>query len=255
MQLRPRFVDVRSFRRPTTVRAARLRTRRPFALLRAALLFTVACGLSAALGPAHAQFSRITAGMSYGVGGLFSEDYVYGVKQTATVGDFSSGLYAFDVGYVTRSRFTIGVRAHMMRVPLGGGGRIGRFDIVPGVVFLGYRKPAIVRSVSGFVGLGAGIASVRFVAEDGIEQDWDSMDEGRIGVSDDHPFVFEIFAGADVGLSEDFSLELTAASTFLDSEISYEPVPDAGFVSEHGQRVDARHIAIGLGLRWWVELW
>jgi len=224
--------------------------------LRTVLPGAVLVCLCVAALPAQAQFSRLTASMAYGFGGLFSEDYVYGVKRSDRVGDFSSGLYAFDLCYVTRSGLAFGARAHMMRVPLGGDGEIGRFDVMPAILFLGYRRPAILRAMGGFFGVGAGVASVEFVGEEGVDEAWRSMsDRGPIEVTRKNPFVFEVFAGADVGLSEDFSLELTAASSFLDSKVEYEPIPDEGYVADNGYSVSARHISIALGLRWWVELW
>ncbi|MFH1144293.1 MAG: hypothetical protein V1774_07095 [Candidatus Eisenbacteria bacterium] len=236
------------------------RTVRPGASHRRARLCAVAllaafcfCGGTRVL--AQARFARISAGMAYGGGGLFNDEYILNIKQSTSVGKFSSGLYAFDVCYVTPSRLTVGVRAHMMRVPLGNGTAVGRLDIVPATLFLAYRQPSIEKRLGGFFGAGIGVASVHFTPAATIDQ-WQPWEgEAEIRASDESPMVYEVFAGTDVAVAEDFSLELSLASTFIDSQVTYDPVPVMGFSAEHGYRVQARHISFAIGLRWWVELW
>ena len=219
----------------------------------AALLAWLA--LSGAVAPAAGQFPRVSAAIGYGSGGLFSEAYVLSIQHSSSVGQFSSGLYAFDICYVTRGHLAFALRAHTLRATLGDGTEAGRLDLLPAMLCVGYRQPSLAGRLGGFFGAGAGIASARFVPAETIDhwQPWEG--ETKIDVSDDHPLAFTFYGGADVALTEDLSLEVTLASTFVDTEIAFEPVPYEGFVSEHAYRVKGRHLSIALGLRWWAELW
>ncbi len=216
------------------------------------LALLLVCG---ALFPAAAEFPRITASMNYGIGGLFDEEYVSTVKRASEVGRFSSGVYGVDVSFVFPSYVVIGVRARSLRVPLGNGTEVGRFDILPAVFYVGYRRPALAGRIHGFVGAGMGLASARFSPAETIGhwQAWEG--EEKIDVSDESPLVVEVLAGMDIAISEDFSIELAFASTFMDTEVAYRPVPVSGFAAEEAYRVEGRHLALSLGLRWWVELW
>ncbi len=224
-----------------------------------ALAFRVCAllALLAACAPrASAQFPRVSAGFGYGAGALYSDEYVLSVRKASSIGHFSSGLYAFDLNYVTRSSLTFGFRAHMMRVELKGEEEeVGRLDLIPAMIFVGYRKPAMVGHVRGFFGAGVGVASAHFVPAETIDAWQPVPGETSIDVSDERPFAFSIFGGTDVGLSENFSLELQVESTYINAELGYDPVPYEGFASESGYQVKARHVAFSLGLRWWVELW
>jgi outer membrane protein W len=205
--------------------------------------------------PAAADVPRITAGMSYGIGGLFDEEYIADVKRASEMGHFSAGVFGVDVAFVFPSHLVAGVRVHSLRVPVGNSTDAGRLDLVPATLYVGYRRPALAGRIHGFVGAGFGIASARFApaATIGHWQPWEG--ESEIDVSEDSPLVFEVTAGADVALSEDFSVDLTFASTFVDTEVAFRPLPVQGLAAEEAYRVKGRHLSLSLGLRWWVELW
>ena len=233
----------------------RLRSpRRRAGVARAVLILGALC-FAGGLASAVADLPRITAGMRYGIAGLFDEEYVADVKRSSEMGRFSAGIYGVDLSFVFASHLTAGVRVHSLRVPVGNGTDAGRLDLVPATLYIGYRRPALAGRIHGFVGAGFGIASARFAAAETVShwQPWE--DGGKIDVSEDSPLVFEVTAGTDVALSEDFSLDLTFASTFVDTEVAFRPVPVEGLAAEEAYRVKGRHLSLSLGLRWWVELW
>jgi hypothetical protein len=217
--------------------------------------------LFAAIGaalPVEAQFPRLSAGMGYGVGGLFHKEYVADALQSSRVGGFSGATYTVELGYLFASHAMVGLRAHSLQVDLGNGTRAGTLDLLPATLFLAYRRPALLGSLGGFAGAGIGAASARFTPAATIDH-WRPWDSATIDVTHERPFVAEFFAGADARLSDDFSLELALASTLMDTEIAYRPQPidgeAGGFTPGHSYRVQGRHLVLALSLRWWVEWW
>jgi hypothetical protein len=221
-----------------------------------------ALGLAGPLGlvvpAATAEFPRFSAGMGYGIAGLYHSEYVAQALHSSDVGGFSAGSWSADVGYLFASHFMIGARIHGLRVRVADGAPVGRLDILPATAYLAYRRPALAGHFGGYLGMGLGGASVRFAPADSIDA-WIPWGGERIEVSDERPFAAEVFAGAEVRIAEDLSLELTGSSTWLDSEIAFRPRPieeeEGGFAPGHAYRIKARHVALALGLRWWVEWW
>ncbi len=221
-----------------------------------ALLF-LASGYALPCG-ATREFPRINASMSYGVAGLFHDEYVGQAPRASEVGRFSSGAYGLDVAYLFPSRILLGVRAHMLRVAIGDGSDVGRLDLVPAVFMVGYRRPALAGRLGGFVIAGAGAASARFSPGRDIES-WQPWSGSEINLTESDPLVFEALGGVDVFLSEDFSLELSVASVLMDTELTFRPAPidgsEDGFAPGRSYRVKGRHLMLSAGLRWWVEWW
>ncbi len=221
-----------------------------------AALWLLAAG-GAAL-PAAAQFPNLSAGMGYGVGGLFHKDYVGEAMHSRRVGRFSGSAYTLELGYLFASHTMVGLRAHSLQVDLGDGTDVGTLDLLPATVFIAYRRPALLGSLGGFVGAGVGAASARFTPAATIDH-WRPWNAATIDVTHKRPFVTEFFAGADARLSEDFSLELALASTLMDTEVAYRPQSvdgePGGFAPGHSYRVQGRHLLLALSLRWWVEWW
>jgi hypothetical protein len=221
----------------------------------------VALWLLAAAGaalPAEAQFPNLSAGLGYGAGGLFHKEYVAEALHSSRVGRLSGSAYTVELGYLFASHAMVGLRAHSLQVDLGNGTRVGTLDLLPATLFVAYRRPAILGSLGGFAGAGIGAASARFTPAATIDH-WLPWDAATIDVTRKRPFVAEFFAGADARLSQDFSLELSLASTLMDTEVAYRPMPvdgeAGGFAPGHSYRVQGRHLLLALSLRWWVEWW
>jgi hypothetical protein len=210
------------------------------------------------LEPAAADIPHLSAAMGYGAAGLFHEDYVDGALYSQGVGKFTAGMYLAEVGYLFGSHIMLGARVHGLRVGVGDGVDVGDLDLLPATLFVAYRQPALIGRVGGVAGVGAGAASIRFTPASTIDQ-YQPWDGDAIRVTEERPFVFEVFAGADVRLSQDLALEITGCSTLMDTELAYRPRPvdgsEAGFTPAHAFRVKGRHLFAAIAWRWWVELW
>ncbi|MBM3316340.1 MAG: outer membrane beta-barrel protein [Candidatus Eisenbacteria bacterium] len=207
--------------------------------------------------PAAADAPRLSAALGYGVAGLFHDEYVAHVRHSSAAGEFSAGVWSVDAGYLFGPSLMVGARVHGLCVEVGDGAPVGKLDILPATAFLAYRRPALAGRLGGFFGAGVGRASVRFVPADTIAA-WLPWQGGEIGVSSTSPFAAELFAGAEARLSENWALELRAATTWVDCEVAYRPRPidgEGGFAPAHAYRVQARHLSLAVALRWWVEWW
>ncbi|MBD3236384.1 MAG: hypothetical protein GF330_06760 [Candidatus Eisenbacteria bacterium] len=222
------------------------------------LLLLLGCALWVGTPAAPAaEFPGLTVGMGSGLGGLFHEESIGGAPRGSEMGRFSSGVYWVDVGYLLRSHFTCGVRTHYLRAVLRESGRIGTLDLLPLTLYLGYRHGILQERLRGFVTIGAGIASARYLPAEDLAR-WQAPGGGSPQISREHPTVLEIGVGADIALSEPLSLEIGLHSVFMDSFLAYEPVPAEGsgaYVPERSYEVSARHLTLSCGVRWWVELW
>lgn len=232
-----------------------MRSRRTFTRWLPALGLLAAAGIALT---AEAQFPNLSAGLGYGAGGLFHKEYVAEALHSSRIGRFSGSAYTVELGYLFASHAMVGLRAHSLQVDLGNGTRVGTLDLLPATLFVAYRRPAILGSLGGFAGAGVGAASARFTPAASIDH-WLPWDAATIDVTHKRPFVAEFFAGADARLSQDFSLELSLASTLMDTEVAYRPRPideeAGGFAPGHSYRVQGRHLLLALSLRWWVEWW
>lgn len=210
--------------------------------------------------PALADLPRLSAGMGAGVGGLFHQEYVADGPRCEGMGHFSSSAWWMDLAWSFPSRITLGVRAHLLRVPLDDVTPVGTVDLFPAVILMGYRSPGLGGRLHGFVGLGAGLAWARLQSPADTSE-WTSREgEGEeVGFSRSHPFVLEVLAGADLELTDDFLVELSFVSVMMDTEVSFQPAyggGDAGTLeSEYAYSVKGRHLLLTLGLRWWFEWW
>jgi hypothetical protein len=203
------------------------------------------------------ELPGLAAGFGGGVGGLLDQESMGGAPRSAEMGRVSASACWLDLGYLFPSHLTLGLRAHYLQVPLGDGGNVGKLDLLPVTLFFGYRHGARTGRLRGFVTVGAGMGSARFLPPDGASP-WEGPDGGEIELSEKTPPVFEVSAGIDVSLSADFSLEVGLLSTFMDTEVSYQLAKsgdDDEFVPEEAYRVKGRHLMLTLGIRWWVELW
>jgi len=234
-----------------------MRTETPSRSSRIALAGCIALTGVLLVAPARAERPHLSAGFGYGAVGLFHREYVEQAPHSSAMGEFSAGTYSAELGYLLTTHVMLGLRAHWLRVPLDKGSAVGELDVLPATVFAAYRHAPETSRVSGFVGLGVGRASVRFNAAESIDA-WEPWKAETIDVSDPDPYVMELFAGVDTRLAEDFSLELALAATLMESEVAYRPRPiggEDGLAAGHAYRVESRHVALTLGLRWWVEWW
>lgn len=218
-----------------------------------------ALALSAPSPPASArEFGRVSAGMGYGLAGLFHDEYVAHSRHSSDVGEFTAGSWSADVGYLFSSRWMIGARLHGLRADLGDEAPLGQLDVLPVTAFVAYRRPALAGDLGGFIGAGIGRASVRFLPADSIGA-WLPREGDRFELSTGNPLAVEFFTGVEYRLSDEFALETSLSSTWMDCEIGYRPAPieelEEGFAPQRGYVVKARHLAISVGLRWWVEWW
>jgi hypothetical protein len=225
------------------------RKRAPRALLGAwfaAALFAAA--------PARGDVPRMTTALGYGTSGLYAEQFVDGALREKGMGKFHSGAYWFDLTFLLPSHLTLGLRTHTLRAELGDGTDVGRFDLVPLTFVVGYRRPAIVGRLGGFVALGAGVATARFRPAPTVDR-WLPWGRDAIGVTRSRPGAIEVSAGTAFALSEAFSVELAATSSFVDTRVAFKPAPvdESGFTPGRAYRVKGRHLSASLALRWWVD--
>ena len=206
------------------------------------------------LAPARGDIPRMTAALGYGSAGLFHDEYVGGAMRASGMGKFHCGSYWVDLTFLFPSHLTLGVRTHTLRVDVGEGPPAGRLDLVPATVCIGYRRPALAGRMGGFVSLGAGVATARFRPAPTITH-WLPWGSDVIDVTHSRPDIFEVGAGVAYPLSDAFSLEVAVTSTFVDTEVAFQPAPvdESGFTPGRSYRVKGRHLSAGLALRWWVE--
>ncbi len=220
----------------------------------AAALFLIA--LTA--GFAQADLPRFSAAGGTGIGGLFHREYVSGAPKGSEVGHFSARLWWADLAWSFRSRMTLGLRAHFLRVPLHDTPDVGTLDLVPVVLQLGYWQPALNERLYGFVCAGAGLAAARFYPSD-ADSAWVGPGGDPVDVSHDKSFVFEISVGGDYSIGESLLLELGLVTSFTRTEVAYQSVPRAEdppeFTPDRAFTVKGRHLLLTLGVRWWFEWW
>jgi hypothetical protein len=221
------------------------------------LLLLCAIGIARPAVTRAAEFPEVTVGLGGGVGGLFHKESIGGAPRGTEMGHFGAATYWLDAGYVLRSHLTLGVRAHYMRVTLDEGAGVGTLDLLPVTAFVGYRHGILEERLRGFVTLGLGMASVRYLPSDQADQ-WQAPGGGAPELSETRPAVLELAAGADFTLSEALSLEIGLTSVFMDSFLAYEPAPGENsgeYVPEQAYEVSGRHLTLICGVRWWAELW
>ncbi|MCK4304757.1 MAG: hypothetical protein KAY24_11020 [Candidatus Eisenbacteria sp.] len=210
--------------------------------------------------PAAADLPLFSAGMGSGIGGLFHEEHVSGAPQASGIGRYSSAAWYADLAWSFRSRLTVGVRAHLLRVPLEEDEQLGTMDLFPVVVQIGYYCPGLTGRLRGFVAGGVGVAWTRFLSSSRSSQ-WESYErEGlEVSISENHPLVLEATLGANLELTSDFLVEMGLTSVLMDTEVSYRPASDSGtsefLQPSYAYSVEGRHLLLTLGLRWWFEWW
>jgi hypothetical protein len=190
---------------------------------------------------ARADTARMTAAIGYGAAGLFHDEYVDGATRGSEMGHFQAGAYGVDLAFVLPSHLILGVRARTLGVEIGNGTRVGRLDLIPATLLVGYRRPALAGRLGGFLALAAGVATARFTPAATITH-WRAWGDET---------------GTDFVVNRDFTLELALTSAFLNTEVAYQPAPvdDSGFAPGRAYRVKGRHLMVSLALRWWVEFW
>jgi len=225
----------------------------PAARPRRLVRLMLACVVLCAAAPARGDIPRMTTALGYGSSGLFHNEYVDGALRAHGMGKFRSGTYWMDLTFLFPSHLTLGLRTHTLRATLGDAGP-GRLDLVPATVVVGYRCPALAGRLGGFIALGAGVATARFRPA-ATEASWEPWGRDAIGVTRSRPMVIEVSAGTAYPLSEWFSLELAATSSFVGTEIAFKPAPvdESGFTPGRAYRVKGRHLTASLALRWWVD--
>jgi len=242
---------MRSFRRVASRRARRAQ--------RAAPIILALCALATgASDPAWADLPRLSAGMGAGMGGLRREHAVAGVPYLTESGTPSAATWWFDLTWSSRGRWTIGLHAHLLRVAIEDGSRVGTFDLMPVLAQLGVRRPLIGEQFWGFATVGAGVTGSRFLAA-GNEADWEAAGGGGLRLTRERPFTVAIHAGCDYRLSSEFLLEAGAGAVVADSEIAYRTArrggSEQGFREDASTTISATHLMATLGVRWWFEWW
>lgn len=207
---------------------------------------------------AWADLPRLSAGMGAGVGGLRREQAVAGVPYLTESGNPSAATWWLDLTWSSRARWTIGLHAHLLRVAIEDGSRVGTFDLIPVLAQLGVRRPLIGEKFWGFATVGAGFTASRFLPA-GNEADWEAIGGGGLRFTRERPFTVAVHAGCDYSLSSELLLEAGAGAVAADSEITYRTArggrPGQGFTEDASTRISATHLTATLGIRWWFEWW
>jgi hypothetical protein len=224
--------------------------------LRALIGGALLLGLS--LQPAAADLPRFCAGLGAGAAKLFQQEYTGGAPRSAGWDRYSAGVWWGDLSWSFRSRVMVGLRAHLLRVPLREGERLGTLDLFPAVVQIGYHHPGLFSRMRGFVALGAGMAWTRFVADEGSGI-WRGTRDGTIRISAARPLVLSLAGGMSYELERNFLIELAVSSVFMDAQVAYRSIAGSQLGEEprpeYGYEVEGRHILLTAGLRWWFEWW
>ncbi len=210
------------------------------------------------IGATPADLPRFSAGMGTGVGGLRREQAAAGVPYLAESGVPSAATWWFDLTWSSRTRWTLGLHAHLLRVAIEDGSRVGTFDLLPVLAQFGLRRPLLREKLWGFVAVGAGLTGSRFIPA-ANEAEWEAMGGGGLQFTRERPFTVGVQAGCDYSLTPELLIEAGAGAITMDSEITYRVArrtgSGQGFTEDAMTSISASHLMATLGVRWWFEWW